>query len=183
MHRQVWKGVDSDNDSYISSDQGGEGGDDSEEEDVAEFEPILELDEEDEEAQKRAKKEAKKAKEKEKRRAIRNEIAELRQRVGTDNELRNPALGETVADFYSRTTHYWSEEAAKSAGKIAADQGESIATTKELKSEGFRLARERHEELDQTVGRLGELEKLQLECEEKKARKKAEKKPKKDRLR
>jgi hypothetical protein len=183
MHRQVWKGVDSDNDSYISSDQGGDGGDDSDE-DIAEFEPILEDedDEESEEAQKRAKKEAKKAKEKEKRRAIRSEIAELKGKLGVDEELRNPLLGETVADFYARTTHYWNEEAAKLAENRAADRGGSIST-KELKREGFHLAKERHEEIKQILERLGELESLQLEFEEKKARKKAEKKPKKDTLR
>jgi hypothetical protein len=185
MHRQVWKGVDSDNDSCISSDQGGEGGDDGDE-DVAEFEPILEDEDDDdegEEAQKRAKKEAKKAKEKEKRRTIRNEIAALREKVGADDELRNPAPGETVADFYSRTAHYWNEEAAKSAGELASDRVESITATKELKREGFRLANERHEELERILGRLRELERLQLQCEEKGAKKKAEKKPKKDRSR
>ncbi|KAL3777575.1 hypothetical protein ACHAW5_008594 [Stephanodiscus triporus] len=183
MHRQVWKGVDSDNDSYISSDQGGDGGDDSDE-DIAEFEPILEDedDEESEEAQKRAKKEAKKAKEKEKRRAIRSEIAELKGRLGVDEELRNPLLGETVADFYTRTSHYWIEEAAKLAENRAAYRGGSIST-KELKREGFHLANERHEELKQILDRLDELESFQLEFEEKKARKKAEKKPKKDTLR
>ena len=176
--------MDSDNDSYVSSDQGGEGGDDSEE-DVAEFEPIPEDedDEEGEEAQERAKKEARRARKKEKRRAIHNEIAELRGSVGGDNEPRNPVPGETLAEFYSRTMHYWNEEAAKSAGKLPADRGMPITTTKEVKREGFCLAKERHEEIERILGRLGELESLLLECDEKKARKKAEKKPKKDRLR
>jgi hypothetical protein len=46
MHKQVWKGVDSDNDSCISSDQGADDvdHDDDDDDDVAEFEPILEAD-------------------------------------------------------------------------------------------------------------------------------------------
>jgi hypothetical protein len=44
MHKQVWKGVDSDNDSYISSDQGADDVDNDDDDDVAEFEPILEVD-------------------------------------------------------------------------------------------------------------------------------------------
>ena len=174
--------MDSDNDSYISSDQGGDGGDNSDV-NAAEFEPILEDedDEESEEAEKRIKKEAKKVKEKEKRRAIRNEIAELKGKLGADEDLRNPLLGETVADFYARTTHYWNEEAAK-LENLAADRGGSIST-KELKRSGFHLAKERHEELNQILDRLRELENLQLDFEEKKARKKAEKKPKKHTLR
>ncbi|KAL3821839.1 hypothetical protein ACHAXA_002592 [Cyclostephanos tholiformis] len=182
MHLQVWKGVDSDNDSYISSDQGGDGGDNSDV-NAAEFEPILEDedDEESEEAEKRIKKEAKKVKEKEKRRAIRKEIAELRELVGLDNELRNPLPEESVADFYARTASHWNEEAAKSVEKLAADDRVESISTKELKREGFHLAKERHEELKKILDRLCELENLQHECEEKKERKKAEKKLKKDR--
>ncbi len=56
-----------------------------------------------------------------------------------DDELRNPAPGETVADFYSQTAHNWNEEEAKLAGELAADQVESITATKELKREGFCL--------------------------------------------
>jgi len=183
MHRQVWKGVDSDNDSYISSDQGGDGNEDSDD-DMAEFEPIIEgeADEESEEARKKAKKAAKKAKEKEKRRGVKYEITELKEKLGVDNEQRTPLMGEAVADFYARTTEYWNVEAANSVGKIAADRGD-VMSTKELKREGFHLAKERYEELKPILERLTELENMQLESEDKKAKKKAEKKPKKDRLR
>jgi hypothetical protein len=64
----------------------------------------------------------------------------LREKVSVDDKLRNPAPGETAANFYSQTAHNWNEEAAKSAGELAADQVESITATKELKREGFRLA-------------------------------------------
>ncbi len=70
---------------------------------------------------------------------ITHHTAALREKVGVDDELRNPAPGKTVADFYSRTAHNWNKEAAKSAGELAADQVESITAMKELKREGFRL--------------------------------------------
>lgn len=177
--------MDSDNESCISSDQGGEGVDDSDE-DVAEFEPILEDDDDgdSEEAEKQTKKEAKKAREKEKRRAIRNEILELRLELGgLDNKLQNPSLGETLADFYTRTAHYWNKVATKSTGKLAEDDGVESISTKEMNQEGFNFAKKRHKEVKQILDRLGELEILQNECEEKRARKKAEKKLKKDRSR
>ena len=71
---------------------------------------------------------------------ITHHTAALREKVSVDDELRNPAPGETVADFYSRTAHNWNEEAAKSAGELAADQVELITAMKELKRKGFRLA-------------------------------------------
>ncbi|KAL9185020.1 hypothetical protein ACHAXT_002797 [Thalassiosira profunda] len=184
MHRQVWKGVDSDNDSYISSDQAGDDDDESDD-GMAEFEPILEGEpdeEESEEARKKAKKAAKKAKEKEKRRGIRHEIAELKEKLGVDDEQRTPLMGESVADFYARTTEYWNVEAANSVGKAAADRGDALSA-KELKREGFHLAQARYEELAPILDRLNELEAAQAESEEKRAKKKAEKKPKKDRMR
>ncbi len=71
---------------------------------------------------------------------ITHHTAALREKVSVDDKLRNPAPGETAANFYSQTAHNWNEEAAKSAGELAADQVESITATKELKREGFRLA-------------------------------------------
>ncbi len=71
---------------------------------------------------------------------ITHHTAALRKKVSADEELRNPAPGETVADFYFQTAHNWNEEAAKSARELAADQVESITATKELKHEGFCLA-------------------------------------------
>jgi len=169
MHKQVWKGIDSDNDSYISSDMGGDGDEDSDE-DIAEFEPIIEC-EESEEARKKAKKAAKKAKEKEKRRGIRHEIKELKENLGVDNEQCTPLAGESVAEFYARTTEYWNAEAVKSVGKLAADRGEALSA-KELKREGFHLANKRYEELKPILERLTELESMQQDNDESKAKKK-----------
>jgi len=197
MHRQVWKGVDSDNDSYISSDQGADEDDEDSDDDMVEssFEPIIEgnttSDDNDEskEAKKKAKKAAKKAKEKEKRKGARHEIAELKEKLGVDDERRTPLTGESVADFYARTTEYWNAEAANNAAtKIAAAEGsgrsEDAMSLKEVRREGFHLARGRYEELKPILDRLEELESAQAESEEKRAsKKKGEKKPKKDRLR
>ncbi len=71
---------------------------------------------------------------------ITHHTAALREKVSADDKLQNPAPGKTMANFYFQTAHNWNEEAAKSAGELAADQVESITATKELKHEGFRLA-------------------------------------------
>ena len=189
MHKQVWKG-------YISSDQGADDDADSDDDDVAEFEPILEADadvddindvddddnveESKMEAEKRAKKEAKKANDKEKRRAIRNEVAELKEQLDDDNEVRkNPLLGESITEFYSRTTQYWDEVERLE----ATNQGKSILTKDMIECEGLRLANIRYDEVKHIRERLDMLERLQLEYDEKKAKKKTDKKLKKDRLR
>lgn len=179
MHRQVWKGIDSDNDSYISSDQGGEIEDDDSNDGGIEFEPIVEGeadDEESEDARKKAKKAAKRAKEKEKRKGIKHEIAELNDKLGVDNE-RTPLTGESVADFYARTRDVWNVEASNSVGKVAADRGEAMSS-KELKREGFHLAKLRYEELQPILDRLNELEGMQQEGEEMKKERKKDKKSK-----
>ncbi len=176
MHKQVWKGVD-DDDSYISSDQGGDDDENSLDEDL-ELDPIHEDDEKmTEEERKKAKKAAKKAKEKEKRRGVRHEITELKEKLGVDNAQRTPQMGESVAEFYARTTEYWGVEAAKSAGT---DGGERLSP-KELAREGFLLAKERYEELKPVLERLDELEAMQQEGAEEKQKKKDKKQKKKDR--
>lgn len=182
MHRQVWKGIDSDNDSYISSDQGAEESDENEE--TEEFEPINEEDEDSDEARKLAKKEAKRAAKKAAKAGIRQEISDLKDKLGTDNEQRTPLMGESVADFYARTTDYWNMEAAKTVGQEAADRGEAMSS-KELKGEAFQMAKDRFEEIRPVLERLNELDSMQKEAEEcrkEKKKAKADKKTKKDRL-
>jgi hypothetical protein len=71
---------------------------------------------------------------------ITHHTAALREKVGMDDKLRNPAPGKTVAYFYTQTAHNWNKEAAKLAGELAVDQVELITTTKELKRKGFCLA-------------------------------------------
>jgi hypothetical protein len=70
---------------------------------------------------------------------ITHHTAALREKVGVDDELRNPAPGKTVANFYSQTVHNWNKEVANLDGELATDQVESITATKELKREGFCL--------------------------------------------
>ena len=180
MHRQVWKGA-NDDDSYISSDQCA---DDSDEVDNdAAFEPICEEGEDSDDA-KRAKKEAKKAAKKAAKAGIKEEMAHLKDRLGTDNEQRTPLIGESMADFYARTTNYWTAEAANTVGQAAADRGESMSS-KELKGEAFGLAKARYEEIQPMLTRLNELDAMQKEAEDRHREKKAkkqEKKAKKDRL-
>jgi len=129
------------------------------------------------------KKEAKKAKDKEKRRAIRNEVAELTDQLDDESKgQKTPIVGESIADFYARTTQYWDEVVTMSSAEV--DQIETTNQTKEMmKCEGLRLANVRYEEVKQIRERLGMLERLQLEYDEKKAKKKSDKKLKKDRLR
>ena len=183
MHRLVWRGVDSDNDSSnMSSDQGGDGGEEDsndDADDIVEFDPIIEGDTEgeSEEARKKAKKEAKKAEEKERSRAVRHEIKELKDKLGTDSndhEQRTPLMDETVADFYSRTSEHWNTKVENS----ETDRGE-IMTAKELKREGYQQAKEQYDKVKPIVDRLAELESLQLERKEQKEKKKSEKKAKK----
>lgn len=191
MHCQVWKGVDSDNESYVSSDQGGAAGDESSDDGAAlasSFAPIAEGGaptddaEESEEARKKAKKAAKKAREKERRRDARQEIAALKETLGVDDGRRTPRAGESVADFYARTAEYWNAEAI---GEPSERQAEGAASAKEMRREGFGKARARYEELAPVLRRLDELEGIEAEAEERKAAKKKgdKKQPKKERRR
>ena len=182
-HTQVWKGV-NDDDSYISSDQGGE--DENSVDEDFELDPIDEAEKDEEKTaedeRKKAKKAAKKTKEKEMKREIRHEIAELKETLGLDNVQRTPQMGESVAEFYARTTEYWSLEASKCVGNAVVDSGEGLSA-KELAREGFILAKERYDELKPVLIRLVELEQMQRVGAEDKQRKKEKKSPKKDRLR
>jgi broad specificity phosphatase PhoE len=100
---------------------------------------------------------------------------------------KTPIVGESIADFYARTTQYWDEVVRKSSAEVeqveTTNQGESISTKDMIECEGFHLANVRYEEVEQIRERLDMLERLQLECDEKKAKKKSDKKLKKDRLR
>jgi len=230
MHRQVWRGIDSDvdGDSYVSSDQGGDV--DGEDEDGSDggsaggFETIEEDGEAGgttEEERKRARKAAKKEKvsfkerhflvaadvsdpfgndrlsvspaplkkthhlllqEKEKRRGVRHEISALKERLGVDDGSRTPRTGESMSDFYARTTDTWNADAEKSAEtRDASGRGERMSA-KEVKRAGFDLARARYDELRPVLERLAELEGEERDGEERRAaRKERKSKKKKDR--
>ena len=178
MHKQVWKGVESDNESYISTDRGIGGDESDDEDDFYEFDDIIE-EGEDDEAVKAARKAAKKALKKEKMQGVREEIKSLNEKLNVDDSNSTPQNGEELADFYSRTSVHWTQ---KGSGPLDAGISQTDElTAKELKREGFNLARDinRYDELKQVLARLNELESTPQESEERKEKKKS-KKDKKD---
>ena len=76
------------------------------------------------------------------------EVVELTKEFDLNNPLCTPQHGEVLADFYSRTKSYWNDQAA---AKVSKD---SVATNKELKREGFQLARKRFEEVEPVLEKL-----------------------------
>ena len=139
-------------------------------------------DEDDARGDKAARKAAKKELEKSKRAGLRQELTDLKGKLDLDDANRTPQMGEALAEFYSRTSQYWNDEAA---ARIAQENAASLSETeklssKELKREGFNLASERYEELKPVLERLDELELQQREAEEQRKQKK-EKKQRKER--
>jgi hypothetical protein len=139
MHRQVWRGaIHDDDDSYIST--GKEDGSDDEDDDEGDFS-------EEENGVDNSKKSSK-----QKRACWRQEVAELNEKYGLDDVNRTPNSGESLADFYSRSSEYWNAQAA---GEIEGTTREF--SNKELKRKGFSLAKKRYEELEPVFGRLAAL--------------------------
>jgi len=193
MHRQVWKGVEeNDDDSYISTDRdgggGGEGGESDDDEDEFEEFGEEELDEEAIAAAKAERRAERKAAKKEKVRGIREEIKSLNERLGLHSDGATPQMGEGLADFYARTAESWETHAAQTvAGQLEASSssanggggGGGSMSSKELKRVGFSMAKLRFDELKPVLDRLQVLEGSQKEDEERKL-KKGKKKDKKD---
>mmetsp|Transcript_24761 Transcript_24761/g.26628 ORF Transcript_24761/g.26628 Transcript_24761/m.26628 type:complete len:771 (-) Transcript_24761:979-3291(-) len=137
MYKQVWRGaVHDDDDSYIST--GVE--DESDEDDCisdenGDFDTVTELDP----------KQSKRA-------GLRQEVTELNEKYSLDDQKRTPNNGESLADFYSRTSKYWNEVAAEQVSDM-----DSEITKKELKRQGFSFAKERYQELGPVLERLADL--------------------------
>mmetsp|Transcript_8255 Transcript_8255/g.12434 ORF Transcript_8255/g.12434 Transcript_8255/m.12434 type:complete len:861 (-) Transcript_8255:37-2619(-) len=181
MHRQVWKGAESDNESYISTDRG-TGGMESDDEDEFEdyADDLNELDDDAKAAAKAARKEAKKAAKKERLKGIREEIKSLNEQLNLGDSNSTPQSEEDLAAFYARTALYWEQQACEVVGNQSEGNNKnSELSVKELKREGFNLARQRYEELMPVLKRLNELENTQQEHDEHKKNKKAMKKEKK----
>ena len=186
MHRQVWKGVDSDLDdaSYVSTgDDKLYGIDDESDGDEDHDNNVLQqLNEAEQKARKEARKAAKKEARKKEKLSLRAEITSLRSQYHLDDSDRTPQLGESLADFYSRTSNYWNEKViviqneAVTEGKIANQEKLSL---KEMKREGFLLAKERFVELEPVLTRLNEIEEIQNSAEMNKKSNKSEKSKKK----
>ena len=183
MHKQVWKGAESDNESYISTDAG-TGGMDSDADDDSDF---AEFDEEFDDnfenealkvAAKAARKEEKKRVKKEKIKGIREEIQKINEKLGLDDRDRTPQTNEDLAAFYTRTSSYWEQEAVKQV--VANQDGEKEEqSAKELKRAGFNLAKDRFEQVQPALQRLDELENTHTERESHPKEKKSSKKKKK----
>ena len=143
MHTQVWRGaIHDDDDSYISTGKEEDSDDDdygSSDEEGLEVVGEESLDE-------------KKLRRKSKRSGIREEIAELNEKYELSDSNRTPNAGESLADFYSRTSGYWNDRAAE----VVANTDEPLSN-KELKREGFKIAKDRFDELKPVLDRLEEL--------------------------
>ena len=178
MHKQVWRGVAEDDESYISTGID-ESDDDDDENDWMLSEAISE--EEGEEGDGAADGKEKRKKKKEK---TRDKINRLREEYSLDDLERTPEMGESMADFYSRTAKYWASEVVKVAqatpdsGNVAVNASAELSA-KELRARGFDLARERYEELKPVLDSLMDLEAHQKEKKQKKKESKDSKSSKK----
>jgi hypothetical protein len=111
-----------------------------------------------------------KDKKKSKRSLLRHEIASLKAQNDLDDLNRTPLSGEAVADFYARTTDYWNEQAADAAQK----EGRQPLSTKDLRRDGFNLARQRFDAIKSILDRLNELSLQYQEAEQEKKERKEE---------
>ena len=135
MHKQVWRGaVHDDDDSYIST---GAGDNDDESDDDSESDGEQEI--------------AKSLIQGAGNAEHIEELDKLTSEYDLANEVRTPKKGEVLADFYSRTKSYWNGEALK------VHTGAEAPPQKELKREGFHLARKRFEDLDYVLKRVVEI--------------------------
>ena len=82
---------------------------------------------------------------------------------------RTPAPGEGLTDFYARTSDYWNSQTGLSK--------ESGAPPKEIKRQGFALAKNRFESLEEVLERFTALE---LQYRKEKKAKKEKKKEKRE---
>ena len=128
------------------------------------------------EDQKEKKKKKKKKKDKKGgSKALREEIAALRETLALADEQQTPLAGEKLRDFFARTSRFWGDRAASAlqqGGATGSMDAAAAATTakysdKELRAMGFQLASERFEELAPTLNRLNVLEEEQKRAEEK----------------
>jgi hypothetical protein len=133
MYKQVWRGaVHDDDDSYISTGR--------EDETFDEDDGSYSSDEDDENRKKS-------------KVSLRQEVAELNQKYDLGDNNRTPENGESLADFFSRTSDYWNNQAAEKFSEVDSEP----LTNKELKRQGFILAKERYEDLAPVLERLVEL--------------------------
>ena len=144
MHTQVWRGaIHDDDDSYIST--GKEDNSDYDDDYGSSDEEALEVVGEESPQEKKSKR-------KSKRSGIREEIAELNETYELSDSNRTPNTGESLADFYSRTSGFWNDKAAEDVAMT-----NKQLSNKELKREGFKLAKDRFDELSYCILGRGKL--------------------------
>jgi len=137
MYKQVWRGVvHDDDDSYIST--GIEEGS---------------IDEDDDSCLSGDNDEDRKISKESRRSSLRQEVTELNQKYDLGDSNRTPENGESLADFYSRTSDYWNGQATEQFSEVDSEP----LTNKELKRQGFILAKERYEDLAPVLERLADL--------------------------
>ena len=179
MHKQVWKGAESDNESYISTDRGTGGMESDNEDDFDEFNEELmdDLTEEAKASVKAARKEAIKAAKKEKMKGIREEIQALNEEFNLGDSDMTPIRDEDLATFYARTAMIWEKRAVEILNQTESSSADNYdLSLKEIKREGFNLAKTRYAEVKPALERLEELENTQNKKEKKKSSKKEKKK-------
>jgi N-acetylneuraminic acid mutarotase len=129
MHKQVWRGaVHDDDDSYYSAGAGSMPG---ESVDLVDAD-AAELDDDHSGTEEKVK--------------VDPELATLTAMYRLDDIDRTPQPNESLADFFARTSDHWNEQARKSASEEL--------SAKELKREGFGLARKQFEELEPVMEML-----------------------------
>ena len=174
MHKQVWRGaIHDDDDSYISTGKE-DNSDEEEEEEDDEDDGDDDGGNQDDEGGEVEVTSRKKPSTKSKRSGIRQEMAELNEKFDLSDPNRVPESGEALADFYARTSEYWNAEAAKQASGTNQE-----FSNKELKREGFKLAKDRYDELRPVLDRLAELDLNQKSAEKDQPSFKGEKKAEK----
>mmetsp|Transcript_28317 Transcript_28317/g.42820 ORF Transcript_28317/g.42820 Transcript_28317/m.42820 type:complete len:787 (-) Transcript_28317:37-2397(-) len=133
MHQQIWRGAEEhdDDDSYISSTAGDDGEEEEDLMDSVATKTKTDGDDRDPE--------------------LVEELLQLISKHDLGNENTTPQPEEVLADYYARTCNYWNEYAA------AANGDEEPLDPKELKREGFQLAKTQFEELEPILERFQEL--------------------------
>ena len=91
---------------------------------------------------------------------MKEKMARLKEQYNLDNVQETPEIDEAMSSFYSRTAQYWEGKAAERIKATEALGGESISaiSTKELKREGFNMAKERYDHLKPVMDELKDLE-------------------------
>jgi N-acetylneuraminic acid mutarotase len=150
MHKQVWRGaIHDDDDSYISTskEDGSDGEDDDDEDEMSDV---------DQDDDRNSRKFSSTAKSKNNGRpGLRQEITDLNEQYNLEDANRTPKTGESLAEFYARTSLYWNEQATTQ-GSAADTSAVGDMSAKERKRAGFGLAKERYDELKPVMERLAE---------------------------